>query len=136
MARISGAASRLAAALSTSPAARAGGKFLGAATGGYGLFNAGEQALTETVPYGAAAGGGERRRFAPPAWLASRLPEDMQPVRCNTRTVCATEPACSAQQPAESNLAWESGLICALTTHLCCPTVCRSTQLPCLNCRH
>ena len=75
------AASRVAAALSASRAARVGTKLLVTGTGSYGLYKAGEAAVTETVPYAAGDSGCGRRRFMPPAWLASMLPEDMQPVR-------------------------------------------------------
>ncbi len=73
------AASRLAAALLASRAARVTAKAPAVGAGSYCLYQAGARALTETVPY-AADGGGGRRRFAPPAWLASMLP-GMQPVR-------------------------------------------------------
>ncbi len=67
------AASRLAA--TASRAARASGKALVAGSAAYGLYAAGGQALTESVPYGG------RQRFAPPAWLESCLPDILQPVR-------------------------------------------------------
>lgn len=76
------AASRLAAAFSASRAARTGSKLLATGSGAYGLYKAGEHAVTETVPYAAAVdgSGGGRRRFAPPPWLASMLPKEYQPV--------------------------------------------------------